>query len=164
MRRFALPLVLFLILAPFALGEELLTHSAAIATLHNNYRAQIGLAAQHVDANLSAVAQRWAETMAANGSMYHGGGEQIIAYSGGDRSYQAGYNLWINSSPHRAWLCSRGDRCGFGYALGRNGCAYYAGAFGSSTVTTVSYSYSSGSTSNYSNSRRRVRFFGWRRR
>lgn len=110
-------------------------HSLAMATLHNQYRAQSGLPAQSVDTSLSSVAQRWAEHMAATGSMYHGGGEQIIAMSGGDRSYNAGFRLWLGSSPHRAWLCSRGDRCGFGYAVGRNGCAYYAGAFASSATT-----------------------------
>jgi hypothetical protein len=115
--------------------------------------------------NLTLVAQRWAEHMASVGSMYHGGGEQIIAYSGGDRSYDAGFRLWLNSSPHRSWLYSRGDLCGFGYAVGRNGCAYYAGAFGSSptggetTYVSTTETPSSSSYSYNSNSGRRFRWF-----
>jgi uncharacterized protein YkwD len=144
-------------------NRAFLTHSDAMTAIHNQYRVQMGLDAQAVDPNLSVVAQRWAEQMAASCSLYHGGGEQIIAYSGGDRSYDAGFRTWLGSSPHRAWLCSRGDRCGFGYAVGRNGCAYYAGAFGSSasvgvatTVSTSNY-YTS---SSYNSGRRR----GFRRR
>lgn len=119
------------------------THSELMTRLHNEIRAQAGLAPQAVDDNLTQVAQRWAETMAARGSMYHGGGEQIIAYSSGDTSYQAGFRLWQNSPPHRAWLFCRGPACGFGYAVGRNGAAYYAGAFQgltASVATTASYS------------------------
>lgn len=134
------------------------SHSLAMTAIHNNYRSQAGLATQAVDPNLSHVAQNWANHMASVGSMYHGGGEQIIAYSGGDLSYEAGFRLWLNSSPHRAWLYSRGDRCGFGYAIGRNGCAYFAGAFGSSHNSVSSGSYSGGYQS-ASNSGRRFRIF-----
>lgn len=144
-------------------NKPVVTHSVAMAAIHNYYRAQSGLSAQSVDDNLTNVAQNWANHMASVGSMYHGGGEQIIAYSGGDRSYDAGFRTWLGSSPHRAWLCSRGDRCGFGYAIGRNGCAYYAGAFGSSysaaAVSTSNQTYQSNSYSyNYNTSSRR-RFF-----
>jgi uncharacterized protein YkwD len=130
-------------------NKPILDHSVAMTAIHNGYRAQSGLPAQEVDTYLTSVAQQWAEHMASVGSMYHGGGEQIIAYSGGDTSYDQGFRLWLGSTPHRSWLCSRGDRCGFGYAIGRNGCAYYAGAFGSSEtvsdastseIRTVSYS------------------------
>lgn len=110
------------------------SHSEAMTAIHNHYRAQAGLRPQAVDPNLTAVAQNWANQMAASCSMYHGAGEQIIAYSAGDLSYQTAFSQWLGSSPHRAWLCSGGDRCGFGYAIGRNGCAYYAGAFGSSAA------------------------------
>jgi uncharacterized protein YkwD len=144
-------------------------HSVAMTTLHNQYRSQAGLSAQSVDAQLSLVAQRWAEHMASVGSMYHGGGEQIIAYSGGDLSYEAGFRLWLNSSPHRAWLYSRGNLCGFGYAIGRNGCAYFAGAFGSSpivsesTVSESTVSESSSESGSYrlvsSSNGRRIRLF-----
>jgi uncharacterized protein YkwD len=135
-------------------------HSVAMTALHNQYRTQAGLSAQAVDPNLSSVAQRWADHMASVGSMYHGGGEQIIAYSGGDLSYDAGFRLWLNSSPHRAWLYSRGDRCGFGYSIGRNGCAYFAGAFGSSSSGEVASSSGGGNYQSVSsNSGRRLRLF-----
>jgi uncharacterized protein YkwD len=146
--------------------EKVYQHSVAMTELHNQYRSRIGLPAQTVDEDLSATAQRWANHMASVGSMYHGGGEQIIAYSSGDTSYSAGFGLWIGSSPHRAWLCSRGDRCGFGYAIGRNGAAYFAGAFGSSPKPRTVASSNDGQSSNFTsvsysnNSRRR----GFRRR
>jgi uncharacterized protein YkwD len=145
------------------------SHSVAMTAIHNRYRAQSGLSEQSVDPQLSNVAQRWAEHMASVGSMYHGAGEQIIAYSGGDTSYEAGFRTWLGSSPHRAWLCSRGDRCGFGYAMGRNGCAYYAGAFGSSSTSSTSSTSSSDSENSnqlasYSSSTRQSRFRLLRRR
>jgi uncharacterized protein YkwD len=135
--------------------KPVVTHSVAMTEIHNQYRTQVGLPAQSVDENLSQIAQHWAEHMASVGSMYHGSGEQIIAYSGGDRSYDAGFRTWLGSPPHRAWLCSRGDLCGFGYAIGRNGCAYYAGAFGSTPVIREASSESTNvvSTASYSNGR-----------
>ena len=60
-----------------------------MTSIHNRYRTQAGLSAQSVDPDLTSVAQRWADHMASVGSMYHGGGEQIIAYSGGDVSYDS---------------------------------------------------------------------------
>lgn len=151
-------LVVMLVLAALhcsTRGEETIvppSHAAAMAIIHNQHRASAGLSAQELDDQLTATAQNWANRMASVGSMYHGGGEQIIAYSGGDHSYEAGFRLWLGSSPHRAWLYSRGDRCGFGYAIGRNGCAYYAGAFSGS----AGYSYSQTS---YSSNRYRWRRF-----
>ncbi len=143
-----------LMLLPFAglqcsaHAEEFKSHSEVMTSLHNVHRSRAGLAAQSVDENLSAVAQRWAEHMASTGRMVHSrgsGGEQIIAYSSGNISYEQGFRLWLGSSPHRAWLCSSGDRCGFGYAIGRNGCAYYAGAFaGSNSSSTGLVSYGGG--------------------
>lgn len=150
-------------LSGYALADEpaqpAKSHSELMTELHNGHRARAGLGAQEVDANLTAVAQRWAEHMASRNSMFHGGGEQIIAYSGGDVSYEQGFRLWLNSSPHRTWLFSGNRCCGFGYARSSNGTAYYAGAFGSGgeSVSTESYSSSSGS-----NGRRRL--FGRLRR
>lgn len=136
------------------------THSELMARIHNELRAASGLPPQAVDAGLSNVAQHWAEVMASRGSMFHGGGEQIIAYSGGDTSYQAGFRLWQNSSPHLAWLRCQGPACGFGYAT-RGGVAYYAGAFSGSPGGGVSAS------TTVTSSRRRGRFIRrewfWRR-
>ncbi len=97
-----------------------------------------------MDAELNTIAQRWAEHMATQSSMYHGGGEQIIArgYSTVPRAFTA----WMNSSGHRAWLLSSSTRVGWGAAQSSSGQWYYAGAFrggrpSHSTTSTSSRSY-----------------------
>jgi len=136
------------------------SHSEAMAQLHNQFRAEAGLPAQATDERLSQVAQRWAEVMASRGVMQHGGGEQVIAYSGVDRSYNAGFRLWLNSPPHRSWLYSRVSRCGFGYAIGRNGNAYYAGAFGGDQTAGEEVCTSASCNASGSRSRSRFQPFG----
>ena len=95
-------------------------------------RSRSGLFVQVNDESLNSIAQRWAEQMARSGSMYHGGGEQIIAYSSYP-SVGTAFNLWMNSSPHRAWVMSTSGRAGWGYAVGANG-GYFAGVFRSAII------------------------------
>lgn len=103
--------------------------------LCQQYRASSGRGSQELDAECCRIAQRWAENMARRHSMYHGGGEQIIAYG-----YPTASNAmiaWRNSGGHRAWLLSGTNRAGWGYAVASNGTPYWAGAFRRGEVVTV---------------------------
>jgi len=91
------------------------------------YRSQAGLHAQHLDEDLCKIAQRWANQMAAQNMMYHGGGEQVIGrgYANGTACVQG----WINSPGHRAFVMGGSTRCGFGCQRGSNGQWFYAGVY-----------------------------------
>jgi uncharacterized protein YkwD len=86
-----------------------------------------GLKPQSLDADCCAIAQRWAEHMAKNKTMRHGGGEQIIAR--GYKTVGAVFRAWINSPGHRRWVLSRRSRAGWGLAQSSSGLWYWAGAF-----------------------------------
>jgi uncharacterized protein YkwD len=90
-------------------------------------RAQHSLPSQELDESLCEVAQRWAENMASRNMMYHGGGEQIIAY--GYPSADACVQGWIYSPGHRVWVLGNHERCGFGSARSASGVVYYAGVY-----------------------------------
>jgi uncharacterized protein YkwD len=111
-------------------GDELDSLSDRQVQLHTEaqrHRVAHGREPQKLDAELCGVAQRWAETMASRNSMYHGGGEQIIAY--GTRSAPATVAMWIGSAPHNAWLLSSCTQAGWGAAQSRSGTWFWAGAF-----------------------------------
>ena len=118
--------VMFLAAAP----QPPLTENTQIQAMYaaaNRHRAQYGLPNQALDEELCRVAQRWAENMAARHSMYHGGGEQIIAM--GYPNAEACVQGWIHSPGHRVWVLSRNARVGFGCATSSTGQLYYAGVY-----------------------------------
>ena len=107
-----------------------LTEYKLIQSMHasaSEQRARVGLPTQQLDEELCKQAQRWANNMANRNSMYHGGGEQVIAY--GYSSPQQCIQGWINSPAHRAWVLGRNGRCGFGVQRSWSGQWYYAGVF-----------------------------------
>ncbi|WP_437202359.1 CAP domain-containing protein [Planctomicrobium sp. SH664] len=91
------------------------------------FRAQAGMPTQVLDEELCKIAQRWANTMAAQNSMYHGGGEQVIGrgYANGTACVQG----WINSPGHRAFVMGGSTRVGFGCQRAANGQWFYAGVY-----------------------------------
>lgn len=108
--------------------RQVLLHSEC-----QRHRLANGRDAQHLDEECCGIAQRWAEHMAARRSMYHGGGEQIIAY--GYATPATTMRVWINSGGHNAWLLSSTKRAGWGAAQSSSGTWYWAGAFRGSTAT-----------------------------
>jgi uncharacterized protein YkwD len=118
--------ILFLAVA----GETPLTERQAIQELYSaatRQREKHSLPAQELDESLCEIAQRWAENMAARNMMYHGGGEQIIAY--GYPNAEACVQGWISSPGHRVWVLGSHKRCGFGSARSTSGQVYYAGVY-----------------------------------
>ena len=124
-----------------AVGADSSSESAAkisdyqvIRSLHKEsvrWRSRYGLPAQELDEQCCQIAQSWANRMANDRWMRHGGGEQVIAQ--GYSSPQAAMQAWMASPGHRYWLlCSRG-RCGFGCAKSKDGRWYWAGVFRSSS-------------------------------
>jgi uncharacterized protein YkwD len=86
-----------------------------------------GLQCQTLDPVLCKKAQKWAEHMAATGSMTHGGGEQIIAR--GFKTPVTVLNSWCNSPGHARWIFSNNSRVGFGFAISKSGHPYWAGCY-----------------------------------
>jgi hypothetical protein len=121
--------------------QQVLLHAEA-----QRHRIASGRDAQELDAECCRIAQAWAETMAARRSMFHGGGEQIVAWNGG--SLSQAFGMWRSSNGHNAWLLSSTTRAGWGHAS-NGGSHYWAGAFRGAVASTTS-----GTT--YSNPRR-----GW---
>lgn len=110
--------------------QKPLTENPQIQAMYaaaNRHRAQYNLPPQALDEQLCQQAQRWAENMAARHSMYHGGGEQIIAM--GYPTAEACVQGWIYSPGHRVWVLSRNARVGFGCAVSSTGQRYYAGVY-----------------------------------
>jgi uncharacterized protein YkwD len=110
--------------------QKPLTENPQIQAMYaaaNRHRAQYNLPPQILDEELCKQAQRWAENMAARHSMYHGGGEQIIAM--GYPTPEACVQGWIYSPGHRVWVLSRTSRVGFGCAVSSTGQRYYAGVY-----------------------------------
>ena len=99
----------------------------AMHRAHLEIRSEYELPAQRLDPHCCQIAQKWAEYLAATGRFHHGGGEQIIACGIGDE--QLAFALWVGSRPHRAWLLSDADFCGWGSAKSANGLTYWAGCF-----------------------------------
>ena len=109
---------------PALKGPSLTERLHAVAQSH---RERSGLPRQELDPNLNAISQRWAERMASENSMYHGGGENIVAY--GTSTPEATIQMWINSPGHRAFVLGGNQRAGWGAARAKNGTWYWAGAF-----------------------------------
>ena len=114
-------------------------------------RKQYSLKPQKLDEKCCKIAQDWADHMAASHSMYHGGGENIIA--AGYKDVESAFGGWMASSGHRYWVLSGSDLAGWGAAKSSTGRWYWAGAFRSSAkqqAATPTYYYTP---------RRRFRFF-----
>lgn len=90
-------------------------------------RGRYNLPAQELDEECCKIAQRWANRMAADSWMRHGGGEQIIAR--GYATEKSCMAAWLRSAGHRAWLLSGKALCGWGCQKSRNGQWYWAGVF-----------------------------------
>lgn len=107
--------------------------SAQVEEMHTfamEYRKSRGLPYQELDNVKCKIAQNWANHMAEVGRMFHGGGEEIIAYTSIRNALPSGgIKQWIGSPGHDQWLRTRAySTCGFGYATSKYG-TYYAGDY-----------------------------------
>jgi len=119
-------LVLLSLLPP----TESIIDQPVIVKMHKTameHRKIYSLKPQILDAECCNIAQKWAEHMADNHSMYHGGGEQIIAV--GYTTPEGVFRGWLASLGHRHWVLSSADKCGWGAAQSSTGRWYWAGAF-----------------------------------
>lgn len=121
--------LLFLLCSFFADGDiseypiiKMMHEEAVKVRKENNINEELVL-----DEECCKIAQRWANHMAETNSMYHGGGEQIIAM--GYDTPQLTMKAWRNSSGHWAWLGSKSKFCGWGCQKSSNGTWYWAGVF-----------------------------------
>lgn len=113
-----------------------------VTEMHNEsqrLRKQYNLKPQKLDENCCKIAQKWAEHMAAHHSMYHGGGEQIIA--AGYKDVKGAFGGWMASSGHRYWVLSGRDLAGWGAAKSSTGRWYWVGVFRNSKKKTTTYYY-----------------------
>jgi hypothetical protein len=110
-------------------GDSLIAHPG-IQQMHAEairVREAAGITTHYVlDEDLCRLCQRWAQHMAATESMYHGGGENIIAM--GYATIPDAIRAWRNSGGHWAHMGGRDKRAGWGYAISRSGRYYWAGA------------------------------------
>lgn len=133
MKRIVLILLCFAcgLLASYASGEDAkLASNARIVAMHveaQSLREKHGLPEQELDERCCRIAQRWANRMAKEKHMRHGGGEQIIAR--GYPTVRKCFSAWMNSSGHRAWVLCKKDLCGWGCQKSSSGQWYYAGVF-----------------------------------
>ena len=111
---------------------------------NNQIRARSGLFGHRMNPALTAAAQDHANYMANTGqfSHYTNGGPQYRAarygFRGGVReniamngnSPDQAFVQWTNSGAHYASIVSGTTDAGFGYAVGRNGMAYFVGMYG----------------------------------
>lgn len=95
------------------------------------HRVNAGLKPQKLDAELCRLCQAHAERQAASGRMFHGAGDNCVAY--GTTTAPATIAMWLGSPPHRAWLLSGTERAGWGAARSSGGTWYWAAAFRGST-------------------------------
>lgn len=98
--------------------------------IHCRERGLRGLLQQRLDRRLCDLAQRWAETMASRGSMYHSslGISENVAYGYG--SPESAISAWINSGGHYANLMSGYEDVGFGAAQDSGGTWYWCSLHG----------------------------------
>lgn len=111
----------------------------------NDIRTRYQLPAQKISPELTKAAQDHAWYMARTGQFSHtvNGGfvararrhqypgapyGEIILY--GSTNITDCFNGWLNSPGHRAILLSGAREVGYGYAISRNGTAYWVGVFG----------------------------------
>ena len=109
---------------------HLVTEDPMTIAMHKEamkHRKEYNLKPQMLDKECCQIAQKWAEHMASQHSMYHGGGEQIIAV--GYATPESAFGGWMGSSGHRYWVLSNTDKCGWGAAQSSTGRWYWAGAF-----------------------------------
>jgi len=97
------------------------------------HRRANGMFDQRLDEECTAIAQNWANWMAANHNMSHGGGEQIIAM--GQSTPEQAMQAWMQSSGHRFWMLSGTHRAGWGCQRSSSGALYWAGCFRSDPVS-----------------------------
>ncbi|WDI41147.1 CAP domain-containing protein [Bremerella sp. P1] len=129
-------------------GDDFLhKHPTLVKMWHhsNEVRGRYQLPAQRISPELTKAAQDHAWYMARTGQFSHSvnGGfvsrarrhqypgspyGEIILY--GSPSIPECFNGWLNSPGHRAILLSGAREVGYGYAIGRNGTAYWVGVFG----------------------------------
>jgi|TARA_R110002051_G_scaffold318728_1_gene401488 uncharacterized protein YkwD len=144
-------LMVWVLLVPSAFAQEspiaLDMHAEAM-----KHRKQYNLKPQVLDEECCQIAQKWAEQMASQHSMYHGGGENIIAV--GYTTPASALRGWMGSSGHRYWVLSSVDKCGWGAAQSSTGRWYWAGAFRSSKPVVRK-----AATTTYYTPRRRFRIF-----
>ena len=117
---------------------HLATEDPMATTMHKEamkHRKRYNLKPQVLDEECCRIAQKWAEQMASQHSMYHGGGEQIIAV--GYATPESAFRGWMASSGHRYWVLSGTDKCGWGAAQSSTGRWYWAGAFRNSAKPAV---------------------------
>lgn len=98
-------------------------------------RASRGLPPQSLDDDLCRLCQRHAEWMASRDSMFHGSGENVVAY--GTTTPGSTVRMWLGSPPHRAFLLGESSRAGWGAAQAASGRWYWAGAFRGSPSPSV---------------------------
>jgi uncharacterized protein YkwD len=118
---------------------------------NNRVRAEYGLAAQKINAELTKACQDHANYMARTGDYNHGGNGGMMNrawrynYKGavGGEILHAGpltiggaFQGWIWSPSHRAILLGRTTEAGFGYAVSANGTPYWVGLYGDSPTST----------------------------
>lgn len=133
------------VLVALAMVPPVVEEQTIAVEMHNEsqrLRKQYNLRPQELDEKCCKIAQGWAEHMAANHSMYHGGGEQIIAVGYPDVNNV--FRAWMASSGHRYWVLSGSDLAGWGAAKSSTGRWYWAGAFRSSAkpqAKTTTYYY-----------------------
>jgi hypothetical protein len=96
-------------------------------------RGRYGLPAQELDEDCCKIAQRWANRMAADSWMRHGGGEQIIAK--GYSTPQSCFLGWMRSQGHKNWVLCQREKCGFGCAKDKSGRKFWVGVYRSKTRT-----------------------------
>lgn len=107
-----------------------LTEHVRIRQMHREamrIRIRYSLPEQELDEECCKVAQRWANRMAADSWMRHGGGEQIIAR--GYRTAETCFGGWMSSSGHRHWVLSRSQRCGWGCQKSKSGQWFWVGVY-----------------------------------
>jgi len=129
-------------------GDDFLhKHPTLVKMWHhsNQVRARYQLPPQRISPELTKAAQDHAWYMARTGQFSHSvnGGfvsrarrhhypgspyGEIILY--GSPSISECFNGWLNSPGHRAILLSGAREVGYGYAISRNGTAYWVGVFG----------------------------------
>jgi len=125
------------LIASHAFGDDgKLSDNPKIAEMHKHamtLRKKHGLPAQQLDEECCRIAQRWANRMAKDSYMRHGGGEQIIAR--GYPTVRSCFAGWMNSSGHRQWVLCRRTCCGWGCQKSKTGQWFYAGVFRTKTKT-----------------------------
>jgi uncharacterized protein YkwD len=128
---------------PVVLSEEMALSSSSeeqLLALHNQARNSAGRAPLELDPALSAYAQGWAETMAADGEMKH---SKLTFFRGSgyrDAAENVAFNQRSTTRVTQSWLDSTGHRrnilhrsfyhVGFGVAQDTDGRPYWCAVFG----------------------------------